>query len=110
MSFVLTNSGAGTASGPWVDAVYLSATNQFRTNQDQLLGNFYFEGQLGPGQSVHLIETVTISRAGFTNGSYYISIVADVSNNVLEVTKTNNAGISASNIFCPSDATAGFGC
>jgi hypothetical protein len=99
VSWVLANSGPGTATGPWVDALFLSSTNQLRTNQDQLLGYFPFQGQLGPGQSVNLAQTVTISGAGVTNGEYYISVLADATNAISEVTKTNNVGVSASNIL-----------
>jgi hypothetical protein len=99
VAWILTNSGPGTATGPWADALYLSSTNQLRTNQDQLLGYFPFEGQLGPGQSVNLAQTVTINSAGVTNGEYYISVLADATNAISELTKTNNVGVSASNIL-----------
>ena len=58
-----------------------------------------YDGQLAAGQSIQLIQTVTINRAGVTNGSYYLSVLADATNNLAEVTKTNNVGVSASNIL-----------
>lgn len=99
VSWVLTNAGTGTATGPWIDQFYLSSTNQLRTNQDQVIGTFPFEGQLPPGQAVQLIQRVLINRAGITNGRYYVTVFADAGNNVLEATKTNNVGISSSNML-----------
>src|SRR5439155_25938038 len=64
VAWVITNAGVTVATGPWLDQVYLSATNQLHTNQDQFLGEFPFLGHLDPGQSVQLIQTVNINRAG----------------------------------------------
>ena len=99
VSWVLTNAGAGLATGLWDDRVYLSATNVLRTNLDQVLGDFEFEGQLAPGQTVDLTQPVTINSTGVSNALYYVSVLTDFSNDVFEVTKTNNVGISLSNIY-----------
>ena len=98
VSWVLTNAGLKVATGPWVDNVYLSATNQLNTNQDQLLGEFAFLGTLNPGQSVQLIQSVTIAQ-GVANGLYYICVLADATNSVnVGLFETNNVGVSVSNI------------
>jgi hypothetical protein len=99
VAWVVTNAGSTVATGSWVDRVYLSATNQLNTNQDQLLGEFPFLGHLNPGQVVQLIQTVTVNRTGITNGPYYISVFTDARNSVFEgPAETNNVGISISNI------------
>ena len=99
VAWVVTNAGFSVATGPWVDRVYLSATNQLNTNQDKLLGEFTFPGVLNPGQSVQLIHTVTVGSQGVSNGLYYISVLTDATNSVNEgFSENNNAGISISNI------------
>jgi hypothetical protein len=98
-SWVLTNTGTAAAIGPWFDRVYLSVTSQLQTNVDQVLGDFVFEGRLQPGQAVQLTQPVVINRTGITNGPYYVSVLADVNNNVFEVSRTNNSGTSSSNIY-----------
>ena len=99
VAWVLTNAGSITATGPWVDRIYLSATNHLRTNVDQLLGEFPFFGHLDPGHTVQRIQTVAVNPSGFTNGLYYIRAFADATNGVFEgYAETNNVGISISNI------------
>jgi hypothetical protein len=98
-TWVVTNSGTGVAVGSWYDRVYLSVTNRLQTNVDQVLGNFLFEGQVQPGQTVQLTQPVTVNRVGITNGYYYLSVVANVSNTLFEVITTNNADTSLSNIY-----------
>lgn len=97
VTWVVTNAGQSVAVGPWVDRLYLTATNQLNTNRDQLLGDFPFLGRLAPGESVQLVQTVTIYQTGITNGAYYVSVLTDATNSVLEgFGETNNFGLSTS--------------
>jgi hypothetical protein len=91
VSWTDTNAGTTTATGPWMDKVYLSPTNgQFQLNASQLLGSFPFTGNLTAGQSVKRVQTVTINRAGITNGQWYVPVLADANANVLGDSGANN--------------------
>jgi hypothetical protein len=97
LSWMDTNSGNVTATGPWVDNVYLSPTPQFQLAGSHLLGSFQYSSNLPAGQAVAWNQTVVINPVGVTNGQYYIVVVADANGAVpLESNPNNPLGISSS--------------
>ena len=96
VSWMVTNTGLATATGPWVDRVYLSADELLQTNVDRLLGEFAFTGSLASGQGRERVQTVTLARAGLSNGLYHLLVWTDARNDVFEgVAETNNLAVSS---------------
>lgn len=88
-SWTVTNNGAGRATGPWTDKVYLSLDAQ--PGSDALLAEFPFAGSLDAGQSANRAQTISIPRAAVPqSGNYHLIVVADANNNVDEGANENN--------------------
>lgn len=89
VAWVDSNQSQAGATGPWVDDLYLSPDN--RTNDAvQFLGHFPFAGNLGPGQSINRIRTVTLNLTGITNGQYQVLVIVNADGSVLEGANANN--------------------
>ncbi|MCZ8191304.1 MAG: right-handed parallel beta-helix repeat-containing protein, partial [Microcystis sp. LE19-338.1B] len=82
----VTNQGNITASGTWVDYVYLSENGAL--GNDQFLGSFSFTGTLAPGASIDRTQTVTLPLA--TNGDRWIVVMTDANNAIKERPGTEN--------------------
>ena len=87
----LTNSGAGTASGPWTEQVYL-ATDSFGDNLT-LLAAQNFTGSLGAGQSVS--RSMDVQAPSLATGNYWFVVVEDPPGEVFELNNTTDTGIAA---------------
>nr|NCR88478.1 hypothetical protein [Microcystis aeruginosa G13-10] len=87
----VTNQGNITASGTWVDYVYLSENGAI--GNDQFLGSFSFTGTLSPGASIDRTQTVTLPLA--TNGDRWLVVTTDANNVIKErpATENNNSRI-----------------
>ncbi|MFP5275442.1 CARDB domain-containing protein, partial [Coleofasciculus sp.] len=86
VSWTLTNQGDGTASGTWIDQVFLS--DNLTVGNDQFLDSFTFTGTLAPGESTTRTQVVTapIDLAG----DHYFVVNTDTNNQIFEFTEDNN--------------------
>ncbi|MEQ8752588.1 MAG: Ig-like domain-containing protein, partial [Coleofasciculus sp. G1-WW12-02] len=86
VSWTLTNQGDGTASGTWIDQVFLS--NNLTVGNDQFLDSFTFTGTIAPGESTTRTQVVTapIDLAG----DHYFVVNTDTNNQIFEFTEDNN--------------------
>ncbi len=98
VTWIVTNTGPAAATNAWSDGVYLCSSSSPCTTY--LLGTFSYTNGLASGASVTRIQAVTIDRTRVTNANYYITVVADVFNQIYEgppgsPAETNNAASSA---------------
>ncbi|WP_053540396.1 ELWxxDGT repeat protein [Anabaena sp. WA102] len=98
ISWTLTNQGIATASGSWVDYVYLSDDDKI--GNDKLLGSFTFDGAMATpaagiaaGASVERTQSITLPL--ILSGNQQIIVSTDANNQILEYsgTETNNTTI-----------------
>jgi hypothetical protein len=93
VSWTVSSVGAGTATGSWHDAVYLSASPVL-TPDAILLGEVQHTGDLGPGQGCSASGTFTLP--GVAPGNYYFLVRTNSRNEVFEGTNlSNNVAASA---------------
>lgn len=88
---ILNDQPGNTGSTQWIDAVYLSVDNTLETNLDTYMGGHANQAALSGNQSYQ-------NTAGFTlpqgiSGNYYVIIVTDRYNSVLETDAGNNVGV-----------------
>ncbi|MFM6439691.1 MAG: CARDB domain-containing protein, partial [Microcystis panniformis] len=107
-SWRVTNQGDAKITGNWVDRIYLSRDNNLSTSSDRLLGELNYSGILN-GQESYLGE-LDVNLPIDVDGSYYIFIVTDANNQIIEknyyryydILENNNAASSAIQIrFSP---------
>ena len=95
LSWQIKNIGLGsTLSSSWYDIAYLSADAVLNTSTDFYLGGLNNMSSLGNNQSYSQSSTFTIPQG--LSGNYYIFIVTDYYDYVLETSNTNNSGINSS--------------
>jgi len=87
VTYTVENHGEGTATAPWYDAIYLSKSST-GVQDGILLGLVYRQTSLEPGGSY--TETKNCLISGNISGDYYIVVVTDYSNSVLEGNKDDN--------------------
>ena len=88
VNWAVTNAGTGpTAAASWSDYVYLSR-DQVLDPTDQFLGYATFNGVLSSGQSYSQSLSVQLPRG--ISGPYYIFVLSDARNAVLELSEDNN--------------------
>jgi hypothetical protein len=93
VNWTVTSVGAGTATGSWHDAVYLSASPVL-TPDAILLQEVPHTGDLGPQASYNASAMVTLP--GVTPGNYHFLVRANAENEVFEGTSlANNVAASA---------------
>jgi parallel beta-helix repeat protein len=78
----------GTGMGTWLDGIYLSDDAILDLNTDLFLGTVPNFSALNPNQSYANTATFTIPN-GFV-GTYYVFVIADVYNALLELSNNNN--------------------
>lgn len=88
VNWAVTNAGTGpTVAASWSDYVYLSR-DQVLDPTDQFLGYATFNGVLSSGQSYSQSLSVQLPRG--ISGPYYIFVLSDARNAVLELSEDNN--------------------
>src|SRR5262249_6277572 len=98
VAWVDSNLGQSTASGSWVDDLYLSPDNQTQ-HAVQFLGHFTFQRSLGPGETTSRRRTVALNLTGITNGQYHVLVVVNANQGVLEGAGSSNNLAVSSNIL-----------
>jgi large repetitive protein len=86
LAYSITNQGQVTIEGEWSDAVYWS-TNSTWEAQDVRIGTLAFELSLAPGQGRRQTNTFLMPKI---NGSGYLIIRTDFSNQIVESDEANN--------------------
>ena len=89
----VTNVGDGSATLPWVDAVFLSSDGLIDNTAVQL-GTAQNAAFLNPGESY--LNTQTFTLPAYASGNYYIIVQADAGDRITEFAHTNNIGLSSS--------------
>ncbi len=94
VSWTDMNQGAATATGPWVDNVYVAINAQ--GNSPTLLGSFIFSDTLAAGASVERTQQIALPP---TAGIYWFAVTTNATQSVLEEGDFgNNATVAASSI------------
>jgi subtilase family serine protease len=90
LSWTVSNSGSGrTAETSWYDRVYMSSDSTLDAG-DRVLGDFFHNGLLDPGQSYTSQATVNLPIG--VAGGFFMFIKSDIYNNVYEhIFEENNA-------------------
>ena len=91
ISYQVTNGGANTANGSWVDSLYLSSTSTWDAS-DTLLGKVSQTRTLAPGDTY--TGTLDTTLPGVKPGSYYVILRTNILNNFSELTQANNLSVS----------------
>ena len=92
ISWTDKNAGPVAASGNWVDQVFLSSDNV--VGGDTLIGEYTFTDGLASGASIVRTQSITLASAQVAQGNYYIIVVTDARNTVIEKVETNNSKVS----------------
>jgi hypothetical protein len=87
LTYVLRNQGTNAAFGPWVDALYFSADDQWDIG-DTLFTRVSQTGFLAAGGS--RTNTVSAPAPGVLPGNYHVIIRTDIVNQVPETNEFNN--------------------
>ena len=99
VTFTVTNRGIGpTIEGSWSDTIYLSSSATFNTGTTTALASFTHTGDLAVGATYTDTESVTLPATA--QGTYYVFVMTDSSNQVNECSnENNNVGGSAVSII-----------
>ncbi len=95
LTYRVTNQGGNTATGRWIDSLYLSPTPTW-TYGDPLLGRVAQNRTLTVGS--HYEDTLTAPVPGIAPGTYYVVLRTNVQNSVPEQTRSNNLSASVTRI------------
>jgi uncharacterized repeat protein (TIGR01451 family) len=83
VSWTVANQGMGpTVATKWTDRIYLTPTQAFDNATALLIGSFDHNGALNNGEAYTRTESIVIPNA--TQGSYFLSVLTDVNNEVEE--------------------------
>ncbi len=93
VTWTIRNTGLDTATGPWVDRIYLSSDNTLNGG-DTLLASIPFNDALDPGIDVERQHTITLPSN--IVGNYYLLIVTDATDTIVEPNGENNNVIAVS--------------
>ena len=85
-----TNNGTATATGPWVDYIYLATDAQ--GDNPTFVGTLTVNGPLAVGASVQLSQQVTLPN---TAGTYWFVVTADANRAAPEGTNFSNTPVVA---------------
>ncbi len=88
VSWTVTNNGLATATGPWVDRVFVSTDPQL--GNDLLVGSATFSGSLAVGQAYSRTQQVLLPSAP---AQYWIIITTDAGDVVVEGSERNNTSV-----------------
>ncbi|MEI6783111.1 MAG: CARDB domain-containing protein, partial [Verrucomicrobiota bacterium] len=97
VNWFIANVGSTPASGPWTDAIFLSAHDYLNTSSDLLLGTLTYNVNLRDGQTVSNSFTGLVPPCA--SGAMYVFVVTDYSNQVNSAAcETNNTLHSSSTV------------
>ncbi|MEW6157408.1 MAG: CARDB domain-containing protein [Verrucomicrobiota bacterium] len=102
ISFRVANQGAAGASGSWVQRVYLS-TDALVTEDDEVVGEYPFNGELPPGQSFKQVLSIFAPKKP---GDYHLLVACDFSGLITEILEDNNLSVSATRLHVEPSYTA----
>ena len=95
VNWQIKNNGSGsTQSASWYDLLYLSDDNLFDASVDQYVGGFSNFSSLGVGQSYSQTQSINLPQG--ISGSYYVFVLTDKYNYLLESDENNNTGVNSS--------------
>jgi subtilase family serine protease len=103
LSYTVTNNGAGSASGSWYDAVYLSKSSTYDSSA-QFLTSFSETHTLAAGGGQYQeSRNVTLSSLFGTAiaGDVFIIVVTNVYGSIAESNANDNSGSAAMNLTAP---------
>ena len=90
VSWVVTNSGNASASGPWNDRVWLSTSSNALVNATALL-TAPAPASLTPGATYTNAQPVNLPLpGGLSPGNYFLVVQADADGSLIESTEANN--------------------
>ncbi|MBA3481096.1 MAG: hypothetical protein H0T51_04690, partial [Pirellulales bacterium] len=89
-----SNPGAGSATGNWVDQLYLS--DDAVIGNDIFLGSFASTGAIASGGTS--LRQAQVSIPSFVEGDFHVIVLTNVGGNLYEVNVGNNAKITAQTI------------
>src|SRR5262249_14308192 len=91
VGWTVTNGGGIAANGPWTDRVWLS-TDAVLDGGDVFLGDSIYAASLGAGANTIRSLAVQLPTTPFRpDGTYYVIVQTDLSNQVAESNEANNA-------------------
>ncbi len=97
ITFVVANpSATATRQSVWQDSVYLSTDNQLNVQSDILLATRGRSGVLGGGQTE--TRTFTPSLSNTLSGTFFVIVVTDVGQQVVESIENNNTTVSTNTV------------
>ena len=88
------NIGQASATGPWVDYLYLSPDGKL--GDATFLGYYNFTGSIAAGSQRALSDSVALPT--LADGAYYLIVDTNAQNQVFVRGATNNVGVSAATI------------
>ncbi|MEN5036762.1 calcium-binding protein [Pseudomonas sp. TWI929] len=95
ISYTITNLSGNTATGAWLDAVYLSKDNVWDVN-DTLFARVDTHGPVNGGS--FYTETATGEMPGLLPGDYYVIVRSDIRNQQTETNEANNQLVSTATV------------
>ncbi len=97
ITFVVANpSATATRQSIWQDSVYLSTDNQLNVQSDILLATRGRSGVLGGGQTE--TRTFTPSLSNTLSGTFFVIVVTDSGQQVVESIENNNTTVSTNTV------------
>ena len=94
IDYTVVNSGEATkANASWLDTFYLSSDNTLDLAIALYLGGRTRTGGLAAGESYN--NSAEFTLIGQLPGEYFVTVVADNNNNIVEVDNGNNSALSA---------------
>jgi len=89
ITWTVTNTDTGVASGSWTDSVYLSTSAETPYERGYVkLGSLRYDGALAQNETYTASQNFILS--GRLNGTYYIYVVTDTNDNIYENENENN--------------------
>jgi hypothetical protein len=101
ITYQVKNNGGNAADGSWYDALYLSQTPVW-SSDDPFLGTVGQTQDLAPGQSY--TGTLTTPLPTIAPGSYYVILRTNILQNIPETNFNNNLSVSAAQVAIDSPA------
>ena len=91
VSYKVQNQGSNTATGSWVDSLFISADTNWDIS-DKLFASVTHNGDVPPGGGY--TNVVTAPLPGVLPGDYHVIIRSDILNHLTEADKSNNIAAS----------------